>query len=76
MLLQALSRLTEPLRPTPSAAETFAAFLAPPTLHIMRWQRWLVIMTLIIGVLTVDICAHPKDGRSASEAPLLLCLPG
>jgi hypothetical protein len=35
--------------------ETFAAFLAPPTDAIMRWQRWLIVLTLIMGVLTVDI---------------------
>lgn len=37
------------------AHETFSAFVAPPTHPVMRWQRWIVIFTLILGVLTVDI---------------------
>lgn len=39
------------------AHETFSAVLGPPTHPLMRWQRWLVIFTLMLGVFTVDICA-------------------
>lgn len=37
------------------AHETFCAFLAPPTEYVLRWQRCYIIMTAIIGILTVDI---------------------
>lgn len=42
--------------------DTFSAFLAPPTLPVMRWQRWLVIFTLILTVLTVDIWLYWNRG--------------
>lgn len=65
--LGAFSHARHPLTPRRTAlspstrnppTETFSAVLAPPTQPVMRWQRWLVIVTLILGVLTVDIwCA-------------------
>lgn len=53
------------------AHETFSAVLGPPTHPLMRWQRWLIIFTLILGVFTVDICA-PARGRIA--APFMLSI--
>lgn len=58
--------------------ETFAAVLAPPTHTLQRWQRWLVIFTLVLGVFTVDICAssnvagHYCTPRMVPFFPVLL----
>lgn len=52
--------------PTPSGAgimmnvlcrthETFCAVLAPPTETVLRWQRTYFIITVLIGMLCVDI---------------------
>lgn len=65
MLLRDSSDLPRFFHP-PTTAETFSAFLAPPTHEIMRYQRWIVIVTLVVGVLTVDICA--RAGENAANA--------
>jgi hypothetical protein len=35
--------------------ETFATFLAPPVGGLTRWQQWMLMLTAIIGGLTVEI---------------------
>jgi hypothetical protein len=35
--------------------ETFATFLAPPVGGLTRWQQWMLMLTAIIGGLTVEV---------------------
>ena len=52
--------------------ETFAAFLAPPTGKLQRWQRLLLLVTAIVAMLTVEIWLQEQRGTNCCIDAMLL----
>jgi hypothetical protein len=57
--------------------ETFATFLAPPCDGLQRWQKWMLMLTALIGALTVEVWFFQRKGATCcAELRALLGCPG
>ena len=52
--------------------ETFAAFLAPPTGKVARWQRVVLLVTAVVAMLTVQIWLQEQRGTNCCIDAMLL----
>jgi hypothetical protein len=63
-LPQQVSRVVgEVVRAAQTKHETFSVFLGPPQDGLQRWQKWCMMLTAIIGGLTVEVWFFQAEGR-------------
>ena len=64
-LPQQVSRVVgEVVRAAQTKHETFSVFLGPPQDGLQRWQKWCMMLTAIIGGLTVEVWFFQQKGAT------------
>lgn len=61
MLLESLALVTAGSvgKALQTGHHTFSTFTKPACTGLRRWQQWMVVVTLLVGGLTVDIWRAP-----------------